>query len=416
MKAPEIAYVLGHSKARLCFSQPALAPLCMEAAAGCPHLQRIYTELPVLEPLAPESVALPEITPDRVAAILYTSGTTARPKGVTHTHVSLIAATEMMSSLGVNEADILLAATQMMHIAGLTCVLLPGISNGGTVVLLPVFDAGQSLDLIERWRCSYIGFLPAMLRFVVEEQGRNPRDVSSVRFCFAGGDSVPIVLQESFRTLFGVPVREVFGMTETVPVTCIRVDAPRPGSMGPALDAVDTRVVDRDGNVVAEGRVGELQVQSPSNCVGYWQDPRATAATFDDGWLRTGDLVRLDADSFFWFEGRAKQIIVRGGSNISPQEVEGALHQHRAVLEAGVIGAPDAVHGEKVIAFVALRDGLYASEQELRDLVRGRIADYKVPEYVIFLPLLPKGLTGKVDRRALRDLALTSPRLRGALV
>ena len=186
--------------------------------------------------------------------------------------------------------------------------------------------------------------------------------------------------------------------------------------MGPALDAVDTRVVDRDGNVVADGRVGELQVQSPSNCVGYWQDPRATADTFDHGWLRTGDLVRRDADSFFWFEGRAKQIIVRAGSNISPQEVEEALYQHRAVLEAGVIGAPDAVHGEKVIAFVALRDGLYANEQELRDLARSRIADYKVPEHVIFLTLLPKGLTGKVDRRALRDLALTSPRLQSVLV
>ena len=186
--------------------------------------------------------------------------------------------------------------------------------------------------------------------------------------------------------------------------------------MGPALDAVEARVVDRDGNVVADGRVGELQVQSPSNCVGYWQDPRATAANFDHGWLRTGDLVRRDADSFFWFEGRAKQIIVRAGSNISPQEVEEALYQHRAVLEAGVIGVPDAVHGEKVIAFVALRDGLYANERELRDLVRSLIADYKVPEQVIFLPLLPKGLTGKVDRRALSDLALTSPRLQSELV
>ena len=185
--------------------------------------------------------------------------------------------------------------------------------------------------------------------------------------------------------------------------------------MGPALDAVDTRVVDRDGNVVADGRVGELQVQSPSNCVGYWQDPRATAATSDDGWLRTGDLVRRDANDFFWFEGRAKQIIVRGGSNISPQEVEEALYQHPAVLEAGVIGMPEPVHGEKVIGFVALHDGVFASEQELRDLVRSRIADYKTPERIVFLPMLPKGLTGKVDRRALRDLALTSPKLQTAL-
>lgn len=271
---------------------------------------------------------------------MYTSGTTARPKGVTHTHVSLIAATGLVASLGLEEADTMLPITQMMHIAALSCVLLPGICRGGTVVLLPVFDAAQSLDLIERWRCSYMIILPAMLRFVVEEQSRSPRDVSSLRLCFAGGDSVPVTLQERFHTLFGVRVRELFGMTETVPVACIREGAPRTGSVGPALDIVDARVADATGELVADGEVGELQVQSPANCVGYWDDARATAGTFDGGWLRTGDLVRRDADGFFWFEGRVKQIIVRGGSNISPQEVEEALYDHPAVLEAGVIGMP----------------------------------------------------------------------------
>jgi len=195
-------------------------------------------------------------------------------------------------------------------------------------------------------------------------------------------------------------------MTETVPVTCIREGALRPGSVGPALDIVETRVVDLAGNVVANDQSGELQVQSPANCVGYWDDPSATAASFEDGWLRTGDLVRRDADDFFWFAGRAKQIIIRGGSNISPQEVEEALYRHPAVLEAGVVGVPDPVYGEKVIAFVALRDGFTAGEEELRNLVRNRIADYKTPERILFLPVLPKGLTGKVQRRELKNLAL----------
>jgi long-chain acyl-CoA synthetase len=182
-------------------------------------------------------------------------------------------------------------------------------------------------------------------------------------------------------------------------------------AFGGAVLLVDIRVADATGDVVADGQVGELQVQSPANCVGYWDDPRATAAAFDHGWLRTGDLVRRDADGFFWFEGRAKQIIIRGGSNISPQEVEEALYHHPAVLEAGVIGMPDPVHGEKVIAYVALREGLTASEQELRDLVRSRIADYKTPERILFLPTLPKGLTGKVQRRALKELALMFPEM-----
>ncbi len=407
LKTPEIAYILGHSQARLCFSQPELAPLCEAARAECPAVRRIYTALPTaaeLEDATREPRALPEISPERVAAILYTSGTTARPKGVMHTHVSLTGATELMISLGMDETHTVLAVTQMVHIAALACALLPGISCGGTVVLVPLFDAALSLDLIERWRCTYVLILPAGLRFLVEEQARAPRVVNSMRLCLAGGDTVPVTLQERFRELFGIPVRELFGMTETVPVTCIRPDAPRGGSLGPALDLVDTRVADPLGVVLPDGRTGELQVQSPANCIGYWDDPENTAATFTDGWLRTGDLVRRDADGFYWFEGRVKQIIVRGGSNISPQEVEEALYHHPAVLEAGVIGMPDPVHGEMVIAFAALREGLTATEQELRDLVRGRIADYKTPQRIFFLPALPKGLTGKVQRRALKDL------------
>jgi long-chain acyl-CoA synthetase len=253
--------------------------------------------------------------------------------------------------------------------------------------------------------------LPAMLRFMVEEQAARARDVTSMRLCLAGGDTVPVNLQERFQKYFGFRVRELFGMTETVPVTCIRDGAPRAGSMGRALDIIDSRVADAEGNVLDDGQVGELQVQSPGNCVGYWDNTEATEATFLDGWLRTGDLVRRDADGFYWFEGRVKQIIVRGGSNISPQEVEEPLYNHPAVLEVGVIGMPDAVHGEKVIAFVALRDGLEAEEPELREFVRARIADYKVPERILFLPSLPKGLTGKVQRRDLKDILLVSQQL-----
>ena len=409
LKSPEIAYILQHSKAKLCFSQPELAPLCDAVRAECPDLQQIYTELPPLETAGMEDIALPEVSPERVAAVLYTSGTTARPKGVMHTHISLTGSTELMITLGMDETHTVLAVTQLVHIAALACGLLPGITCGGTVVLLPAFDGAESLNLIERWRCTYMLTLPAMLRFVVEEQGRNPRNVSSMRLCLAGGDTVPATLQERFQALFGIPVRELYGMTESVPITCIREGEPRIGSIGPAMDLVDARVANMFGNLVAAGETGELQVQSAANCVGYWGNPQATADTFDDGWLRTGDLVRRDADGFFWFKGRAKQIIVRGGSNISPQEVEEALYHHPAVLEAGVIGMPDPAYGEKVIAFVALREGLTASEQDLCDLVRSLIADYKTPERILFLPALPKGLSGKVQRRDLKALVVEPP-------
>jgi long-chain acyl-CoA synthetase len=402
LKAPEIAYILQHSGAKLCFSQPSLAAGAEEARAECPGV-RLDTEIPSLSDVD-SALRLPEVSPEKVAAILYTSGTTARPKGVMHTHISLTGMTELMSVLGIDETHTLLAMTQMVHIAALGCVLLPGIARCATVVLLPLFDAPQTLDLIEQWRCTSLLTLPAMLRFVVEEQARVPRNVRSVRLCLAGGDTVPVALQEKFQAHFGAPVRELFGMTETAPVTCIRDGAPRVGSIGQAMDLVETRVADLTGKVVGDNVSGELQVQSPANCVGYWNNPEATAATFDNGWLRTGDLVRRDSDGYYWFEGRVKQIIIRGGSNISPQEVEDALYHHPAVLEAGVIGMPCPVHGEKVVAFVALREGRTANERELQDLCRSRIADYKTPERIVFLPELPKGLTGKVQRRALIDL------------
>jgi long-chain acyl-CoA synthetase len=409
LKAPEIAYILQHSKAKLCFSQPELAPLCEEARAECPDLRHIYTQLPQLEAAPDESAPLPKVTPDRIAAVLYTSGTTARPKGVMHTHISLTGSGTLMCSLGLGGRDVFLSLTQLAHISALGCVLLPAISSGATVVLIRVFDAAVCLDLIERWRCTYTAVLPAMLRFVVEEQGRNPRDVGSVRVCICGGDTVPVPLQERFQALFGIPVREIYGMTESVPITCIPEGALRAGSVGPALEAVDIRVMDlAGGGEAGDGCAGELQVQSPANCVGYWDDPRATAETFHNGWLRTGDLIRRDADGFLWFEGRVKQIIIRGGSNISPQEVEEALYHHPGVLEAGVIGMPDPEYGEKVIAFVALREGHQATERELRDFARRRVADYKTPERIFFLSALPKGLTGKVQRRELKEMALAS--------
>jgi long-chain acyl-CoA synthetase len=240
------------------------------------------------------------------------------------------------------------------------------------------------------------------------EQERKPREVSSLRAWVAGGDAVPVTLQDRFQRHFGIPLLEGYAMSESVVITCNRPETLRPGSMGRPCETVELRVVDFSGNVLPHNQLGELEVRSPANCVGYWQDEAATVATLRDGWLRTGDLVRRDAEGFVWFAGRRKEVIIRGGSNISPQEVEEALYQHPAVLEAGVIGMPDPIYTEQVVACVSLRDGHTAGAAELIEFTRSLLADYKAPARIIFLPALPKGLTGKVHRRALKEMAASA--------
>ena len=399
LKPAEIGYIFEHSAARICFSEPALAAIAEQARREGPE---IVTQLP---PLTSVPEPPPEVDPTQPALILYTSGTTARPKGVTHTPHTLLE-TALLAPTPLGAGDTLLAMTQLMHASGLYCVLLPALRLGATAVLLRTFDPAAALDLIERFRCTYILALPAMLQFVVEEQGRRPRNASSLRTAFAGGDSAPVALQQRFHDVFGIELREGYALTETCPVTFNPSAGVRTGSIGTAAPGVAIRLVDLHGRDVPAGETGEILVRSSANCAGYWNDPTATSYLFDDGWLHSGDLASRDNDGYYWFKGRLKQLIIRGGSNISPQEVEEALYQHPAVLEAGVIGAPHPVYGEVPAAFVVLRAGHSLTEDQLRTHARKLLADYKVPERILFLAEIPKGLTGKVDRRSLRDILI----------
>jgi len=406
LKPPEIAYLFEHSSTCICFSEPALAAMAEEARRG--GVPEVVIEFPAIT-INPGS--LPEVDPAQPAVILYTSGTTARPKGVTHTHRSLLGTALISASVPIAPNDILLVMTSLMHASGLNFGLMPALHLGATAVLLRTFDPAVALDLIERFRCTHIMGLPAMLQFVVEEQARHARDVSSVSNAGAGGDTVPAALQRRFHDLFGTELREGYALTEGVPVTFNRNGNVRVGSIGTAAPGVSTRLVDLHGRDVPAGETGEILVRSPGNCVGYWNDPAATACLFTDGWMHTGDTASRDEDGYYWFKGRLRQLIIRGGSNISSQEVEEALYQHPAVLEAGVVGAPHPVFGEVPVAFVVLRASQSVNEFQLRTHARKLLADYKVPERIFFLAELPKGVTGKVDRRGLRDILIAQPEL-----
>jgi long-chain acyl-CoA synthetase len=394
LKAAEISYVLEHSGAALCFSEPALAGHAQQAA----HC-KVFTELPAI----PAAVAQPEIDPDRDCVILYTSGTTARPKGVVHTHNSILCTVPMLAGEFFNPQTVALATTPLMHAAAMLAIMTPTVYVGASMAVLPAFSPAGVLNAIQRCRVTFTASMPALMQMVVEEQERNPRDVSSLRAVGVGGDAVPVSLQTRFGHAFGVPLLEGYAMTESFPISFNLESKHRQGTMGTAFSGVEVRIEALDGSELPDGEIGEIAVRSPGNCVRYWNNPDATAELMRGGWLHTGDLAYRDADNFLWFKGRLKQIIIRAGSNISPQEVEEALYHHPAVAEVGVVGQPDALYGEQVVAFVMLREGSTLTAGQLRDYAHERLADYKVPERILFVDALPKGPTGKVDRRALKE-------------
>lgn len=377
----EIAYVLEHSGASAYVAQPDLRVSTFVPGLNL-DLRAVVNEVAEYD--------LPTPHADDPALLLYTSGTTARPKGVVHTQRTLVGNASYMDTWGLTAEDHTLLFTPMVHASGAIMLLMSSLWIGATVTIVPMFDAATVLDTWERSRATFYMALPTLVRAILTEQHARPRRITTGRLAICGGDTVPVPLQEEYAATFGHPMVEGFGMTEGLPMMANRPDSNRPGSMGRPVGDIEIRVVD-----------GELWVRGSGIATGYWG-----AEPFEDGWLPTGDLVETDADGFIWFRGRKKEIIVRGGSNISPQEVEETLYRHPAVAEAGVVGEKDTYWGEVVVAFVALRDGHTASAQELLAFTREHLAQYKCPERLLFLPGLPKGPTGKVQRRALKELRL----------
>jgi long-chain acyl-CoA synthetase len=342
---------------------------------------------------------------DDAAAILYTSGTTARPKGVTHTHGTLASAVlNYVEAVGLGAEDVVLGMLSMSHIFGYTLQLLSPLSVGATVVAAPSFDAARVLDAVRRHRVTHLYGLPLMFDTLTRDPLGESTAFQSLRYCLAGGDAVSRTLSDRVRDVLSVELHEGCGMTEVIPYAlnrpCIEN---RVGSIGQPSAGMELRLVDEMGKDVSEGEVGEILVRSKAVMRGYWEDAEATAAALQDGWFHTGDLGRRDTAGYYWFVGRRKEIIVRGGSNISPLEVEAVLARHPAVQEVGVVGVPHPALGEMVAAFVVLKSGADSSEQDLRRFAAERIAEYKVPERMTFLADLPRGLTGKVQRRTLRE-------------
>jgi acyl-CoA synthetase (AMP-forming)/AMP-acid ligase II len=334
-----------------------------------------------------------------VAVLLTTSGTTAEPKFVAHTLSSLAHAVE---NYALCRADgdanpIMLTGTPLSHASG-SLVILMALRFGRRVRLLPAFEAEDCLNAIAADCCSWFLGAPYMFAQLVAAQRARPRDLSSLRFCVAAGDVCPAELSSQVLEIFGVELRSLWGATEVMGSV---LQGPA-GSVGRRAPGAQMRLVDEQGAPVSLGDAGELQVRGPNLSIGYWLAPGEIDPARSDGWFATGDLMRQGPTDELWFVGRKKDLIVRGGINISPLEVEAVLLSHPWVVEAGVAGATDALWGEVVVAGVRLSHlaGANALEDVLR-MTRDRLADYKVPERLKLVSELPRNSLGKIDRRAL---------------
>jgi long-chain acyl-CoA synthetase len=343
------------------------------------------------------------------AVILYTSGTTGKPKGAELTHANLFRNCRVVADFAeFGEGEVLLGALPLFHSFGQTCTMNGAVFSGATVTMLPRFDPEKALEIIERDRVTVFQGVPTMYNALLHADRADSTDASCLRVCMSGGAAIPVELIRAFEEKFGCAILEGYGLSETSPVASFnQPDKPRkPGSIGTPIEGVEMQVWDDDGNEVAQGEVGEIVIRGHNVMKGYWDRPEATGEAIDaDGWFKSGDMAKVDEDGFFFIVDRKKDLIIRGGYNVYPREVEEVLYEHPAVAEAAVIDIQHPTQGEEVGAAVVLKPGAEATPAELQAFCKERIAAYKYPRYVWLEPALPKTATGKLLRREVQPPA-----------
>ncbi|RBY76406.1 long-chain fatty acid--CoA ligase [Geodermatophilus sp. TF02-6] len=418
LKAPEVAHYLGDSDAKALITyagvlddaakgaaEAGVADVFVvgpapEANAAAPFEQLLADVDPSQAPFAPRR-------PTDTAVIIYTSGTTGRPKGAELTHFGLYMNCDIPGRLfSMRDDDIVLTVLPLFHVFGLSSVLNIAVRFGGTMSLVPRFDPATVLERIQRDRATVFEGVPTMFVGLLHAPDLDRYDVSSLRIAVSGGAAIPAEVIDAFEQRFGVVILEGYGLSETASTATFNVSAEerKVYSVGKAIWGTEVQVWDRDGRRLPPGRdnVGEFVVRGYNVTKGYYNRPEATAEAFAGGWFHTGDLGYQDEDGFFFIVDRKKDLIIRGGYNVYPREVEEVLYSHSAVAEAAVIGIPDERLGEEVKAFLALKRGTELTEDEVISFTRERLAAYKYPRSVEFRDELPKGPTGKLLKTELR--------------
>ncbi|MET3576757.1 long-chain-fatty-acid--CoA ligase [Bhargavaea ullalensis] len=430
----EIAFIVNNSDAKAVIALDAMLPMIEKADAAFPKVEAYViaeTKPDTHEKLSalPESVRgkvkpftqvvarapgyaeVKEADPDETAIILYTSGTTGHPKGAMLTHRNLYSnARDVADYLGFSPDDRVVATLPVFHVFALTVVVNAPLLRGAEVLLAPKFSPADVFRLIREKKATIFAGVPTMYNFMYQYPEGKKEDFESVRLAISGGSSLPVALLHNFEKKFDVRISEGYGLSEASPVTCFNpLDRDRvPGSIGTNIVNVVNRVVDEFGEDVPVGEVGELIVQGPNVMKGYYKLPEETAVALRNGWLYTGDLARQDEDGYFYIVDRKKDLVIVGGYNVYPREVEEALYEHPAVVEAAVVGVPDPNYGEAIRAYVVKKEGDPTTVDELKGFCAAKLAKYKIPAEIEFLEELPKNTTGKILRRSLKNMATNS--------
>ncbi len=426
LKAPEVAYHLQDSDAVMLIAWEGFtadASIGYQQTETCKHFVMVN---------APGSQALPEgiaatsfqvmmagtlpifemaaTMPDDTAVILYTSGTTGKPKGAELSHLNLfLNALVCATRLGVDwrDDDVGLVALPLFHSFGLSAVMGVLLFVGATLTLMARFDPIKAYEIIQRDHVTAFSGVPTMYIYLLHHPERQKYDLSSLRICNSGGAALPVEVLQAWEREFGIKILEGYGLSETSPTASFNVlfKPTKPGTVGIPIWGVEMRAVDFRDKEVPIGEVGEIVIRGHNVMKGYYKRPEATAEAIRDGWFHTGDMGVMDEDGYFSIVDRKKDMIIRGGFNVYPREIEEVLYTHPAISEVAVLGIPDAKLGEEIKAIIYLKTGALVSENDIRAYCKDRVAAYKYPRIIQFIDQpLPKNATGKILKRELRAL------------
>ncbi|WP_432358975.1 long-chain-fatty-acid--CoA ligase [Sporosarcina sp. UB5] len=407
----EVYYILENSQATMVITHQSLEERFSALNVKLRNLTSIlYTEN--FESLLQEtypSHAPAAVNEQDLAVILYTSGTTGKPKGAMLTHRNMVSNAHSISELtATTEEDIMVTVLPIFHVFCMTVCMNVPLSAGAAMLIIPKFAPKEILDAVETEKATLFAGVPTMYSYLLQLPRESAYKFATIRLCLSGGASLPVEVLQNFEEKFNVKICEGFGLSETAPVTAFNpVDGVRKsGSVGVDIPGVTNKVVNPEGQEVPRGEVGELIVKGPNVMMGYLGMPEETAAALKDGWFYTGDLAKMDEEGYVFIIDRMKDMILSGGYNVYPREVEEVLYEHPEIVEAAVIGVPHTEFGESVKAFVVSSSPALTAESVIEHC-QIKLAKYKVPREVEFLQELPKNTTGKILRRSLRETIST---------